>query len=209
MKLRPFHILPAACLLWALLAGAGFAWIGRYEHRPGSSPAAPEVWPAGSWIEHAPDRPTLLMFAHPRCPCTRASLEELARLMARCGDRTRATVVFFQPKGAGEDWKQTDLWRTASSIPGVNVQTDTDGIEARRFHGETSGQVLLYDTAGALVFAGGITGSRGHEGDNAGRSALQAVLNEGRSIQVSTPVFGCSLLNPDPQCKPTNPAPRL
>ena len=34
-------------------------------------------------------------------------------------------------------------------------------------HAWTSGETMLYDASGRLVFAGGITGSRGHGGDNA------------------------------------------
>lgn len=209
MKHRPSITLMAAVLGWGLLAGAGFVWLGRYEYQPGRTVAAPDVWPRGSLVELAQDRPTLLMFAHPRCPCTRASVEELARLMARCEGRARVSVLFFQPQAASEDWSQTDLWRSAAAIPGVTVQPDEEGAEARRFQSETSGRVLLYDARGRLRFAGGITGSRGHEGDNAGRSTLMAILNEGKASQSSTPVFGCSLLNPDPVCKPTSSSPRL
>ena len=50
---------------------------------------------------------------------------------------------------------------------------DDDGAEARRFGAETSGQTLLYDARGALAFSGGITGARGHAGDNAGRASLR------------------------------------
>ena len=56
---------------------------------------------------------------------------------------------------------------------------DDDGAEARRFGAETSGQTLLYDEHGALLFSGGITGARGHAGDNAGRASLVALLNRG------------------------------
>ena len=38
----------------------------------------------------------------------------------------------------------------------------------QRFGAETSGQTLLYDRDGRLLFSGGTTGSRGHDGDNAG-----------------------------------------
>jgi hypothetical protein len=42
------------------------------------------------------------------------------------------------------------------------------------------------------VFRGGITGSRGHEGDNAGESAIIG-LTQGRDPQGGTQVFGCAL----------------
>ncbi len=62
---------------------------------------------------------------------------------------------------------------------------DDDGAEAKRFGAETSGQTLLYDERGTLAFSGGITGSRGHAGDNAGRASLLALINRraGRSAR--------------------------
>jgi len=197
MNLRKSPYLAVACLLWVLLAGGGFAWLVRYEFSAGSAAAAPLSWPEPSGIERAPDRPTLVMFAHPRCPCTRASVGELARLMARCKDRAHVAVLFFRPKGSEQDWTQTDLWRSAASIPGVIARWDEDGVEAKRFHSTTSGQVLLYDVSGRLQFEGGITASRAHEGDNAGRSALVAILTDGKSGGLRTPVFGCSISDPE------------
>jgi hypothetical protein len=61
----------------------------------------------------------------------------------------------------------------------------------------TSGQVLLYDASGRLRFRGGIRPSRGHEGDNTGRRALEALLlGDGAAPPLSTAVFGCPLFHP-------------
>ena len=65
----------------------------------------------------------------------------------------------------------------------------------QRFGAETSGYVLLYDTHGKLLFKGGITGSRGHAGDNAGESAIVALLEGEKPVLTRTKVYGCSLLN--------------
>jgi hypothetical protein len=133
------------------------------------------------------------MLAHPRCPCTRASIGELSLLMARCQGQVDTRVLFLKPAGAGEDWWKTDLWESASAIPGVSVLLDEDGAEARHFGAVTSGQTLLYDAEGRLVFSGGITGARGHSGDNTGRSTLVALIEGQRRSGGSGPVFGCSL----------------
>jgi hypothetical protein len=204
MRSRKFPILVTVSLLWLVLVCTGFAWLVRYEFSPGRAGTAPVSWPEESRIGRATDLPTLLMFAHPRCPCTRASMAELARLTAQCEGRARVVVSFFRPSGTGQDWSVTDLWRSASSLPGVTVEWDEDGIEGRRFHSETSGQVLLYDIRGRLVFEGGITSSRGHEGDNAGRGALVAILNGDAFNSPRTPVFGCSISEPEmaPTAKP-------
>ena len=61
-------------------------------------------------------------------------------------------------------------------FPGVSVSSDQEGFEAKNFQSTTSGYVLLYDANGRLLFQGGITGSRGHSGENSGRDAIEAIL---------------------------------
>ena len=86
------------------------------------------------------------------------------------------------------------LWPSAAAIPGVAAREDLDGAQARLFGAETSGFLVLYDPRGQLLFQGGITGSRGHAGDNAGEDAV-ALLLTGRAAGLrQTPVYGCSLL---------------
>src|SRR6185436_16026935 len=135
------------------------------------------------------DGPTLLMLAHPRCSCTAASLDELAEVLARTTTAPKTYVVFLKPEGVTSGWEQTDLWRRAAALPGVTAVVDDKGLEARRFGAETSGQTLLYDARGQLVFSGGITGARGHAGDNAGRAGLLALLERARTTSPSTPVY--------------------
>ncbi len=69
-------------------------------------------------------------------------------------------------------------------------------MEAGRFGVKGSGHVLLYQPSGRLVFSGGITPSRGHEGDNPGRAAVISLVLQGRSPVNRTPVYGCPLLEP-------------
>jgi hypothetical protein len=106
-------------------------------------------------------------------------------------------VVFVRPPGVPEDWEKTDLWRSAARIPGVTVMGDTDGLEAARFGAQASGQTLFYNASGDLQFSGGITASRGHSGDNLGRSSLVALVTTGESTTNHTSVYGCSLQNPE------------
>lgn len=182
----------AACL-WLAGIVTSMAFIIQYSSAPGSTGATPVRWPAGSQIAPDASRPTLIMFVHPRCPCTRASIGELDRLVADCEGRFNAQVWFIKPAGTQKDWSDTDLWQQAAAIPGVTVHCDNEGVEARRFQAETSGQTVLYSQDGRLLFHGGITLSRGHAGDNPGRSALEALLTQSATNQAETPVFGCSL----------------
>jgi hypothetical protein len=86
-------------------------------------------------------------------------------------------------------------------IPGVTTLVDRDGTQASLFRAYTSGQVVLYDSQGQLRFRGGITESRGHVGDNAGRSAIEAIVNTGNTPTDHTVVFGCPLVNPESECR--------
>ena len=196
MDLPNRRFLPAiAGALWVMAVGSGMTMLWAYAEAPGAAASPPAVWPRDSRIRPSAERATLVMLAHPYCPCTRASIEELDRLMAQAGDRLTADVLFVTPSDAGGGWDATDLWRSAAAIPGVSVRDDPDGIEARRFGALTSGQVLLYDAAGRLRFSGGITPARGHAGDSAGRSVIVALLAGASPASVETPVFGCSLLD--------------
>lgn len=80
------------------------------------------------------------------------------------------------------------------AIPSVRVVRDPDGIWAREFGATTSGCVLLYDAHERLRFRGGITPSRGHQGDSAGRAAVLAVLAGDEPARRETPIFGCPLV---------------
>ena len=114
--------------------------------------------------------------------------------MARMRGRVDAYVLLYAPRSEGSQFTQTRLMRDAGSIPGVHPMEDADGAESRRFGAATSGQALLYDSHGALLFNGGITASRGHSGGNYGRDAILSLLETGTAARRTSPVFGCSLL---------------
>ena len=82
--------------------------------------------------------------------------------------------------------------REARNLPGAEVRLDRDGVESRRFGAETSGAVRVYSPDGRLVFSGGLTSARGHEGDSEGTIAIAALL-AGTSSAASSPTFGCPL----------------
>src|SRR5262249_26281829 len=144
-------------------------------------------------IKTNPNLPTLVVFAHPKCPCTRATISELSRIATRCPNQAQINVVFLKPVGSREDWEHTGLWRDAAAIPGVNVMTDVGGAMAAHFNVRTSGATLLYDKSGTRLFQGGITIARGHEGANAGSASIISLLNSDKQCPLTTPVFGCSL----------------
>ena len=159
---------------WLLAVVGGLSVLGRFDNTPGTGANAPGQWPAASRLSRSADGPTLVLLAHPQCSCTRASLDELTEALARVRVRPKTYVLFLKPEGFADGWEQTETWRLASAIPGVTAVRDESGREARRFGAATSGETLLYDAAGTLVFSGGITGSRGHAGDNYAQRAIAA-----------------------------------
>jgi len=188
-----------AAAAWLVAVAGGLAILWRYASTPAAAGVpAPEQWPAASAVARAQDRATLLLFAHPRCACTRASVAELARLMARFHDRVDARVLFWTPAGTPRDWNATDLWTSAGRIPGVTVLRDEAGREASRFAVATSGGVVLYDARGRLLFRGGITAARGHEGDSFGQERIASLLTTGAADRADAPVFGCALEDEPP-----------
>ena len=187
--------------VWAASVIVGFLYLADYETTPGRDGAPPTTWPVASQLTRDADQPTMILFAHARCPCTRASIGELERLMVHAKDRSTVHVLLFDPEPCADDWTKTDLWASANAIPGVRVARDPDRREAGLFGAVTSGQMLFYDAEGRLQFGGGITGSRGHAGDNVGSQAVTELLRGRDPVASSTPVFGCSLT--DPCCEPT------
>jgi hypothetical protein len=182
-------------------------WLVRYQMTAtAATTTAPAQWPAHARIVRATDRPTLVMALHPDCPCSRASVNELSVLLARAHQRPAVQVIVCRPDGAPAGWDDSDLVRSARAIPGATVSTDDGGADAAAFGATTSGQVVLFDAQGRVLFTGGITDGRGHEGDNPGLDAALAALGEpnassavaGPPAMRATPVYGCPLMNDRP-----------
>lgn len=180
--------------IWLTSVAGGMSAVISYSNAPGAVGKPPSVWPVDCTIQRAHDHHTLLMFMHPRCPCSRASVNELARLLSQTGDILEAYVFLFQPVDESDNWSHTDLWEAATRIPGVNVRSDVGAATASQFAAKASGQVLLYDTEGRLQFSGGITAGRGHEGDNTGRSSIVSLVRGNGQPPNTCPVFGCPIV---------------
>jgi hypothetical protein len=177
---------------WVGSLGMGFRALILHERTAGAQVEAPVLWPEGTAITRDSSLPTLVVVLHASCPCSSATVSELARLMARTTPHLALRVLFVVPSGLQTDPRSSDLWSRVVTIKGAVASTDLGGREARRFGALTSGQVLLFDTGGRRVFQGGITASRGHEGDNAGRSAIEALVAQEPAPSRSE-VFGCAL----------------
>ena len=188
-------------LSWGFGIAIGLGCLVEYESTPGRAANCPLDWPANHEFQLSPGRINIIMLAHPRCPCTRASLDQLQGLIVDLKDRVTADVFFWMPSVANNDWKETDLWRKAMSIPGLHVHADEGGAEAKRLGAATSGQVVIYRDDGTWLFSGGVTDARGRFGDSQGAAAIRKLVSDGTNPRSEiTPVFGCPLFRSDSTC---------
>jgi hypothetical protein len=187
-------VLSLGLITWLLVACFGFIKVYDYMNRPGEAGEPPLIYPRVS-SRLLGKRPKILFFAHPKCPCSEAALTELSKLLARLEGKVDVDIVFHRPSGSSIEWDQSNLWARAKKLNNANTLIDTDGKLVELFKPKTSGQVYLYSTSRDLIYSGGITSSRGHEGDNTGSSAiLDWVLHKKLATKVFS-VFGCTLFH--------------
>lgn len=127
--IRARHVIVAGMVL---ILAIGIGAISAYKTPP--PPAAPQLiqaWPADSSLVRDPVTPTLIMFAHPRCECTKGSLIQLRDLMPRLQGRVRPYILFAKSEG-GPEASPTENQTLAASIPGVTILPDDAAQEADR-----------------------------------------------------------------------------
>lgn len=188
-----------AVLIWicALLAGWHAMTTYAFLDDGANDERAVTAWPDQSVLPRDKATLTLVLFLHPKCPCTSATLTELENIQARIA-RARAAaphlvVVPVTPSQPSDDWRDAPVVRRAAKLPMAEVVVDRGGREARRFGVATSGTILAFAADGRRVFAGAITDGRGHEGTNPGSEALAALLTLGLTSDESFPTWGCRL----------------
>ena len=192
----PRGLFAGVILVWAGLAVCGSFLLERYNATPGERGPVPAHWPEATRLERTPGRPVLAVFAHPECPCTRATLAVLGEISAQLRGALDLEVVIVVDV---VDPDHGEIAARAREIPGVRVVIDHDQAEAHRFGALTSGHTVLYGGDGALRFAGGITDARGQAGASAGRAQITALVRADRGAlhrrgADARPVFGCELV---------------
>jgi hypothetical protein len=188
-------VILAGAALWLLLVVAGFSALQHYAAQAGllREPAQSAV----TWLQQhrQPGRPLLVMAIHARCPCTDASLSELADFLARSRGGCDALLLRYVPAlSAVSDWPAGDDRRElgGTSVP---VMADPDGKIAAQLGAFTSGSVVFLDAAGEVRFHGGLTLARGHRGRSPAQDALLALLDHrtDEHFLTTAPVYGCAL----------------
>ena len=179
--------------LWLFVCAFLTAQLIAFGARPGEKAQTAKSFPQTTKLKLTKDKFTVVAFLHPQCPCSKATIGELEEFMGNHGDDSTAYALFLKPVGCNEEFARSELFEQSSRIKGVQTIVDNDGLEAKIFGSKTSGQVMVYDPRGCLVFSGGITSSRGHYGDNDGLDAVcNIVQKKEKSIECSE-VYGCPL----------------
>lgn len=187
-------------LLWLLSCAALYSVLLKYESKgqDNASKTPQKIQNSDLGLKES-EQFNLVMFVHPKCPCTMASLTELQKLKTRL-PKLKITIAFMTPDGMEKsDWLKTTNWQKAHEMTGIEFIEDYDGKLAKKFGAEVSGYTIVYNAKNELVYAGGITAGRGHEGDNEGEDKIIAVCNSKFVSSPKAPAFGCGLIDdPNP-----------
>lgn len=145
------------------------------------------------------DEPTIVVFYHPHCPCTQAVARCLERLSTVFSGKPVMLAFAFCPSELPEDWIRTVTTSRLECISRCTVFVDRDAERCKQFGAEVSGHVLVYDREGKLVFSGGVTPFRGHEGDSLASKEFVHQVNGPQGELTHWPVFGCPIVEPSEQ----------
>lgn len=180
---KPSVLLRTAVLCWAASLGVALITMAWHDALPGDQ----RLRARQTALAY-----TVTLYAHPQCPCTRSSIEELAKIVTKAPAGVAFEVWFYRPGEESDSWARSPIWNLAAEIPGVHPTVDPEGRGALAAGAETSGHVVVRDASGRVVYSGGITGSRAHSGDNPGADAVLSWLHHGRGPSTQ-PVYGCQI----------------
>ena len=168
-----------------------------YDNTPGAAADAPAAWPAESALARDPAAPTLVMLAHPRCDCTRASLGELAELLARVTVGRGRSSCSSGPAAWPAAGSRPALWRsggTDSRRHGRARRRRRRGAAVRR--PDVGPDAAVRRATARLLYSRRHTGARGKSGDNTGRATFWWLWSTARADRAprrrssAAPLFG-------------------
>jgi hypothetical protein len=194
----------AVIVLWVTAVVVGWWFIEDYSfsENPPLTHRPVDRWPSQTALTRQQGRPTMLLFLHPKCPCSRATLHELERLLtSTSGKAVRAVdliVVATVPEFPDESWLRSETVERVGQLANARLFIDPNGTEAARFGAVTSGLVMYFDAEGTTQYSGGITMARGHEGPSVGGECVTKILRGETAVAHEMPAFGCRLCLPEP-----------
>ena len=182
-----------SAVFWLIGSAGGYFYMFSYNSRPAELAVVSQHWPVRTSLKKTAGSYELVMAVHPQCPCTRASVAELNKILLKMNGKVRAHALVYKPFELSDIWTRTETTGRLDELPFTNVHRDMNGVKALDFGLTTSGQVLLYAPDGKLAFNGGLTAFRGHEGPSLGQKIVYDIV-AGRQPSTSvSKVFGCGL----------------
>lgn len=188
----------------AVLAVAlGWYQLIHFSSTPGAQFAAPARWPGEIPLSRAAGLPLLLVFVHPRCSCTPATLRQLDTTLESTQAAVQVALVVYGSKALSPEAANPRALVSEPSSPArllhapAQIVSDPGGLLARRFGAATSGEIVLYAADGRLLFQGGITPMRSEVGAGPGADALSNALTTGAAQLRQASVFGCPIFLPE------------
>lgn len=196
---------------WCVLLADGWARLYSYTYRPEATERAASDWPGGVSLGPSATGFRIVVFVHPLCPCTQATLQELDETLVRIPNDVSVVAVPVTCGLSPTDMASSRIIARLQRIPRVTIHPDPDGELRRRFGARVSGEVFAF-AGDRCVYHGGLTPGRGHQGDFAGQRRLEGLAAatgrlRGRPTEAccEAPVFGCRL--PGDDCSKTHPPP--
>ncbi len=178
--------------IWGILIVCGAQVLISYTNARRNQPAFEDIDPASLAHFVGSSEYSLILFLHPKCSCSRATIRELKSVLSRAPQAYQLTVVMYCPEEKPESWTEGVNERLARRLGPRKWVVDSGELFSRN-HILDSGHVLCFDRNQELRFSGGVTVSRPHEGPNQARLALARILDGGPQAKVHFPVFGCSI----------------
>lgn len=184
---------------WVCSILLSYGYIIYYHQVEGSSDRSARDWPLNANLSLDSQKPTMVLAVHPKCPCTVATCRELARLLLRAHRPVKIYALVFtpSPNPDGEEWFNSPTMSDLKRVPLLEMIKDENGELAQSFGMSTSGDIRLYSSNRHLLFAGGITASRAHEGECAATDKLFSRIRGESSQYFEYPVFGCPITETD------------
>jgi hypothetical protein len=200
---RRVSLFAVAGLVWC--ASLATAWNQLYSHayRPAKTDRVVDLWPQDTILGASSQRFRIVIFVHPLCPCTQATLEELDESLTRIPADVAVDAVAVTTGLSADEVESSRTVESLQRMPRVTLHLDASGREQRAFGAVVSGETFAFDREGRLAFHGGLTPARGHQGDSAGQKLLEELACGRRHAPCEAPVFGCRL--PSAEGTPTPP----
>jgi len=137
---------------------------------------------------------SLVVLIHPKCSCSTATLKEVERLKIGLKDKLDVKLVFISYGDKSKNWYQGPVWDLAVSMKkNVSIVLDNDGQILKTLGTKTSGTAYLVGPDLKVVFQGGLTPIRGHEGATSGQAFIASWVKGNTKSSLIQKIFGCGV----------------